>query len=52
MYIFGGILKYLGRCYLKTKGIYNENLSHTIILRKKEVDLLKFTLLEVIYRFF
>ena len=68
LYIFGGILRDLGRCYLKTKGIYNENLSYNKcgnenknhenhispakILREKEVDLLKFTLLEVICRFF
>ena len=68
LYIFGGILRDLGRSYLKTKGIYNENLSYNKcenenknhenhispakILREKEVDLLKFTLLEVICRFF
>ena len=66
--IFWRNLRDLIRCYLKTKGIYIENLSYNKygnenknhenhispakILREKEVDLLKFTLLEVICRFF
>ena len=67
LYVMGGVLRDFGRSYLKTKGIYNENLSYhhchqgkkhhdehffeAKILLESECDLLKMNLLPAILKF-
>ena len=67
LYVMGGVLRDFGRSYLKTKGIYNENLSYhhchegkkhhdthffeAKTLLESECDLLKYNLLPAINNF-